>query len=53
MFDARPIVNCVEREKVGNDTTLQAAPYSTVQYSTVQCTEREKVGNNTTLQAGP
>ena len=26
MFDARPIVNCVEREKVGNNTTLQAGP---------------------------
>ena len=26
MFDGRPIVNCVEREKVGNNTTLQAAP---------------------------
>ena len=24
MFDGRPIVDCVEREKVGNNTTLQA-----------------------------
>ena len=53
MFDGRPIVNCVEREKVGNNTTLQAAPYSTIQYSTVQCVEREKVGNNIIVQAAP